>query len=59
MQFETFNFSSRRSNIIAQNGLVATSQPLAAQAGLEVLKAGGNDVYAGIATAANLCVGET
>lgn len=42
MNFETFSFPSRRSNIIAANGLVATSQPLAAQAGLDILKAGGN-----------------
>lgn len=51
-------FPSRRSNIIAQHGLVATSQPLAAQAGLDVLKRGGNAIDAAIATVATLCVVE-
>ena len=46
---------STRSEIIAQRGMVATSQPLATQIGLQILKNGGNAIDAAIA--ANAAIG--
>jgi len=47
-----------RSEVMAPHGMVVTSQPLAAQAGLRILQQGGNAIDAAVATAAVLNVVE-
>jgi gamma-glutamyltranspeptidase/glutathione hydrolase len=54
----TLSFASRRSSVYGRNGTVATSQPLATAAGLEILGKGGNAADAAVAAGAALNVTE-
>jgi gamma-glutamyltranspeptidase/glutathione hydrolase len=46
--------NGNRSTVVCQNGIVCASQPLAAQAGIDILKQGGNCIDAAICTNAML-----
>ena len=50
--------ASRRMVTFGKRGMVATSQSLAAQVGIDILRKGGNAIDAAIATAAALTVVE-
>ena len=51
-------FNSRRSPVLSSRGMVASSQPLATQAGIEILRQGGNAADAAVGTAAALNITE-
>src|SRR3954471_24733877 len=52
------NTRGTRSVVMAKNGVIATSQPLATAAGLRVLQNGGNAIDAAVTAAAVLAVVE-
>jgi gamma-glutamyltranspeptidase / glutathione hydrolase len=61
MKFQTlaeYPYTARRPVVMGTKGAVATGQPLAAMAGMEILVAGGNAVDAAIAMAITLTVVE-
>ena len=58
MQYHDYPYPSQRRVTFGRRGMVATSQQLAAQAGLDILKKGGNAVDAAVAAAACLTVVE-
>lgn len=60
MNYNALNYPypSRRVTVYGSRGMVTTAQPLAAQAGLDILKRGGNAIDAAVATAACLTVVE-
>lgn len=51
-----YPFPSKRNVVYGKKGMVCTSQPLAAQAGLDILKKGGNAIDAAVATAIAMTV---
>ena len=60
LNFDPFSYKypSRRTLVYGSRGMVCATQPLAAQAGLDMIKKGGNAVDAAVATAACLTVVE-
>ncbi|MFC3418888.1 gamma-glutamyltransferase family protein [Salinicoccus hispanicus] len=58
MNHYSYPYLNRRFSVYAKNGMVATTHPIATDAGIEVMKQGGNAMDAAIATAATLTVVE-
>jgi len=58
MAASTFAFASRRAPVYGKRGMMATSQPLASEAGMRILQAGGTAADACVAAAAALNVTE-
>ena len=56
LDLDSYPYPSRRVPVVARRGVVATSEPLAAQAGLAILQRGGSAVDAAVATAIALTV---